>query len=106
MRKFILLISAACFLGANGFAAQGQARGELQVTAVVQSSATWVQGANGVWSFVLANAPGTSNTVSALQQYKKANSSVDVNLSKTVSNSTPCHTHKVHGRLNTGRCSQ
>ncbi len=106
MRNVITLICAAFLFAGTGFAAQSQAKGELQVTAVVQSSATWVQGQDGAWMFVLANAPGSQNTVSALHGYKTANSSVDRNASNNISASTPCRTHKVHGGANIGRCSQ
>jgi hypothetical protein len=106
MRNVITLICAAFLFAGTGFAAQGQAKGELQVTAVVRSSATWVEGADGAWNFVLANAPGSQNTLSALHQYKAANSSVDGNARKNISTSTPCRTHTVHGGANIGRCSQ
>ena len=48
-----------------GAAAQSQTRGQLEVTAVVESSSAWVQGENGNWVFVVANAPASRDTLSA-----------------------------------------
>jgi len=46
-------------------AAQSQTRGQLEVTAVVESSSAWVQGDGGNWVFVVANAPASRDTLSA-----------------------------------------
>jgi hypothetical protein len=46
-------------------AAQSQTRGQLEVTAVVESSSAWVQGEDGKWVFVVANAPASRDTLSA-----------------------------------------
>ena len=45
--------------------AHGQAKGTLSVSAVVQTSAAWLQGADGNWTLVVANAPDSLSTFSA-----------------------------------------
>jgi len=45
--------------------AHGQAKGTLSVSAVVQTSAAWIQGTDGNWTLVVANAPDSLNTFSA-----------------------------------------
>jgi hypothetical protein len=45
--------------------AQSQTRGQLEVTAVVESSSAWVQGEGGNWVFIVANAPASRDTLSA-----------------------------------------
>jgi len=47
------------------FLAHGQAKGTLSVSAVVQTSAAWIQGADGNWTLIVANAPDSLNTFSA-----------------------------------------
>ncbi len=46
-------------------AAQSQTSGQLEVTAVVESSSAWVQADGGNWVFVVANAPASRDTLSA-----------------------------------------
>jgi hypothetical protein len=45
-------------------ASQGQTRGQLEVTAIVESSVAWVQGESGNWVFVVANAPDSRDLLS------------------------------------------
>jgi hypothetical protein len=54
--SLILLIGA--------ISAWGQSKGTLSVTAVVQTSAAWVQGSDGRWTLIVANAPDSLNTFS------------------------------------------
>lgn len=54
---FLILLSGA-------ISTWGQSKGALSVTAVVQSSATWAQGADGRWVLIVANAPDSLSTFS------------------------------------------
>lgn len=58
-RCWLLLI----LLGGT-ISAWGQAKGTLSVTAVVQTSAAWVQGTDGRWTLIVANAPDALSTFS------------------------------------------
>lgn len=59
-RTFWLLL----ILLSGTISAWGQAKGTLSVTAVVQTSATWVQGTDGRWTLIVANAPDSLSTFS------------------------------------------
>jgi hypothetical protein len=59
-RKFWLLL----MLLSGTISAWGQSKGMLSVTAVVQTSATWVQGTDGRWTLIVANAPDSLSTFS------------------------------------------
>lgn len=59
-RRFWLLL----LLLDGAFSAYGQSKGTLSVTAVVQTSATWVQDTEGKWTLIVANAPDTLSTFS------------------------------------------
>jgi hypothetical protein len=48
----------------GAFSAWGQSKGTLSVTAVVQTSAAWVQGTDGRWTLIVANAPDSLSTFS------------------------------------------
>jgi hypothetical protein len=52
---FLVLLSGA-------ISAWGQSKGTLSVTAVVQTSASWVQGTDGRWTLIVANAPDSLST--------------------------------------------
>jgi hypothetical protein len=59
-RTFWLLL----ILVSGALSAWGQSKGTLSVTAVVQTSATWVQGTDGRWTLIVANAPDSLSTFS------------------------------------------
>ena len=59
-RTFWLLL----ILLSGTISAWGQAKGTLSVTAVVQTSVTWVQGTDGRWTLIVANAPDSLSTFS------------------------------------------
>src|SRR3954463_9723044 len=59
-RTFWLLL----ILLSGTVSAWGEAKGTLAVTAVVQTSATWVQGTDGRWTLIVANAPDSLSTFS------------------------------------------
>src|ERR1700761_2118737 len=59
-RTFWLLL----ILLSGTISAWGQAKGTLSVTAVVQTSATWVQGTDGKWTLIVANDPDSQSTFS------------------------------------------
>src|ERR1700739_512997 len=48
----------------GAISAWGQSKGALSVTAVVQTSAAWVQGSDGRWTLIVANAPDSLSTFS------------------------------------------
>src|SRR4029077_9596743 len=54
---FLILLGGAV-------SAWGQSKGTLSVMAVVQTSATWVQGTDGKWTLIVANAPDSLSTFS------------------------------------------
>lgn len=54
----LVLLGSTCL-------AHGQAKGTLSVSAIVQTSAAWMQGADGNWTLVVANAPDSLTTFSA-----------------------------------------
>lgn len=51
-------------LVSGAFSAWGQSKGTLSVTAVVQTSAAWVQDTDGRWTLIVANAPDSLSTFS------------------------------------------
>ncbi|HET9281251.1 MAG TPA: hypothetical protein VFR24_04750 [Candidatus Angelobacter sp.] len=66
MQRFITRIAVVLLtiLGST-LLAHGQVKGTLSVSAVVQTSAAWIQGADGNWTLIVANAPDSSTTFSA-----------------------------------------
>lgn len=50
------------FMGNCTVSQAKSARGTLAVTALVQTSAMWVQGSDGTWTLVVANAADPANT--------------------------------------------
>lgn len=65
MQRFTTRTIVVLMLLGSTFLAHGQAKGTLSVSAVVQTSAAWIQGADGTWTLVVANAPDSLNTFSA-----------------------------------------
>ncbi|HEY2496320.1 MAG TPA: hypothetical protein VGK24_04565 [Candidatus Angelobacter sp.] len=59
-RTFWLLL----ILLSGAASAWGQSKGTLSVSAVVQTSAAWVQGTDGRWTLIVANAPDSLSTFS------------------------------------------
>jgi hypothetical protein len=59
-RTFWLLL----ILLSGALSAWTQSKATLSVTAVVQTSATWVQGTDGSWTLIVANAPDSLSTFS------------------------------------------
>jgi hypothetical protein len=59
-RTFWLLL----ILLSGALSTWGQSKGTLSVTAVVQTSAAWVQGTDGRWTLIVANAPDSLSTFS------------------------------------------
>ncbi|MGH9570049.1 MAG: hypothetical protein ACRD4F_10435, partial [Candidatus Angelobacter sp.] len=62
----VTLVWAVLLFTAFHSTAQAEVRGKLTVTAVVQSSATWLRGGDGNWRLVIANAPDSNDTFSGV----------------------------------------
>jgi len=75
MQRWIVPIWVALLLTGSTGVAEAQARGDLKVSAVVQSSATWLQGEDGRWILIVANAPDSKETFVALHLEKVATDS-------------------------------
>lgn len=60
----VTLVWAVLLFAGFQSSAQAEVRGKLTVTAVVQSSATWLRGEDGNWKLVIANAPDSKDTFS------------------------------------------
>lgn len=63
-RKLIKTVWLVLLFSGLASAAQSQTRGQLEVTALVESSAAWVQGEGGNWVLVVANAPASRDILS------------------------------------------
>jgi hypothetical protein len=59
-----IAVALLMLLGST-YLAHGQAKGTLSVSAIVQTSAAWMQGADGNWTLIVANAPDSLTTFSA-----------------------------------------